>query len=502
MTFLGPVDMVEEDAADLQFPKDMQVNHILESGSEIVNLSDTNNIVYKDIVELRDEQIFEDKDSFPKCSICEAELCGSYIKCANCDCLLCLVCFSNGREIYSHTNNHAYIVISDEMQVFPNSNCWTAREEHLLLNTLKSKGYGNWEAVECAFNFKRSAEECRKHYHDCYFGDTFEKSLGLTHLNETYFAQRMPYLIKMFSVDPPRFDESSSIQFHMMSGYRCARGDFDIPFDNTAERLLTAIEDDQTFSEVDYKGNTNTVMVEEELKCALVCAYNNRLKERKRRYKIIRDHGLIVSNRTLGWILKYADAFGSDANCIKFLSFVQVMKPIAFDKLLESLKYFKDLQKSLFRLYELRQNGVRTLEGGQFYFKSKQERHMSKDHRIKIAEQYKYNQWRKLIPSPKLFPIANITDAVSSMKRKKPKPLDITGLPYYVKLTDAERSLCSLERISPQAFLNYKSLLMAENVKIGQLRLADARRLIKIDVNKTRKMYDFLIENGLINKPS
>lgn len=53
----------------------------------------------------------------------------------------------------------------------------------------------------------------------------------------------------------------------------------------------------------------------------------------------------------------------------------------------------------------------------------------------------------------------------------------------------------------PDAYLDYKRILIAENMKIGYLRLADARRLIKIDVNKTRVLYDFLLEHGFVNKP-
>ena len=41
---------------------------------------------------------------------------------------------------------------------------------------------------------------------------------------------------------------------------------------------------------------------------------------------------------------------------------------------------------------------------------------------------------------------------------------------------------------------------MEECRKLGHLRLAQARCMIKIDVNKTRKIYDFLVEEGLINK--
>lgn len=65
-----------------------------------------------------------------------------------------------------------------------------------------------------------------------------------------------------------------------------------------------------------------------------------------------------------------------------------------------------------------------------------------------------------------------------------------------------EQELCSLIRVVPDSFLMYKKLLITENNKLGYLRLADARKLIKIDVNKTRVMYDFFFEHGYINKPS
>lgn len=40
---------------------------------------------------------------------------------------------------------------------------------------------------------------------------------------------------------------------------------------------------------------------------------------------------------------------------------------------------------------------------------------------------------------------------------------------------------------------------MSECKKLGRLALAEARKLLKIDVNKTRKVYDLLIAKGLIN---
>lgn len=76
------------------------------------------------------------------------------------------------------------------------------------------------------------------------------------------------------------------------------------------------------------------------------------------------------------------------------------------------------------------------------------------------------------------------------------------GLSNYENLSKDEQELCSLIRVIPEKYIMYKKLLTTENSKLGYLRLADARKLIKIDVNKTRVMYDFFFERGFINKPS
>lgn len=60
--------------------------------------------------------------------------------------------------------------------------------------------------------------------------------------------------------------------------------------------------------------------------------------------------------------------------------------------------------------------------------------------------------------------------------------------------------LCSTVRLVPESYLEFRKILMEECHKLGHLRLAQARCMIKIDVNKTRKIYDFLVEEGLINK--
>ncbi|XP_015761657.1 PREDICTED: transcriptional adapter 2-alpha-like [Acropora digitifera] len=88
-----------------------------------------------------------------------------------------------------------------------------------------------------------------------------------------------------------------------------------------------------------------------------------------------------------------------------------------------------------------------------------------------------------------------------SLGRKPAARLDISGTPGVEQLRPMERELCSNLRLLPHDFQNYKSILIKEYEKQGSLRLAQARTLIRIDVNKTRKMYNFFLEQGWIKQP-
>ena len=59
--------------------------------------------------------------------------------------------------------------------------------------------------------------------------------------------------------------------------------------------------------------------------------------------------------------------------------------------------------------------------------------------------------------------------------------------------------LCSLCRLQPESYLLCKRQLLTEYVRLGKLTLADSRKLLKIDVNKTRKIFDFLIAKGMVH---
>ena len=76
---------------------------------------------------------------------------------------------------------------------------------------------------------------------------------------------------------------------------------------------------------------------------------------------------------------------------------------------------------------------------------------------------------------------------------------DISRLSGVERLSTEERELCQACRLHPEALLGYMAQLEGEGQRCGQLRLADARRLLKIDVNKTRKIFNYLLGKGRIN---
>ena len=96
------------------------------------------------------------------------------------------------------------------------------------------------------------------------------------------------------------------------------------------------------------------------------------------------------------------------------------------------------------------------------------------------------------------MPIINGDAQTRDIKRRMVAPLEIIGLPDYEKLSEKERQFCSTVRLFPSNFLEFRQTLINESDKRGSLRLCDARKLMKIDVNKTRKLYDMLVAEGLV----
>ncbi|KAF8160648.1 hypothetical protein B0H34DRAFT_697534 [Crassisporium funariophilum] len=90
--------------------------------------------------------------------------------------------------------------------------------------------------------------------------------------------------------------------------------------------------------------------------------------------------------------------------------------------------------------------------------------------------------------------------------RRPPAPLNLANSPSLHLLTPGEQTLCSSLRILPKPYLVIKETLVREYARRGgKLRRREARDLVKIDVNKTSRVWDFLVQSGYLkitNEPS
>ena len=167
---------------------------------------------------------------------------------------------------------------------------------------------------------------------------------------------------------------------------------------------------------------------------------------------MIRDHGLIVQRKTLAWLTKYADALKvNKTNQIstgRFIAFMQITDGMSFDFLVESLKFACDTKKYLqrllrlscllrinlviifdFRLYELRNMGIRSFAGGKMFYKLRNRRfNKIRDKRV---DHYESSiDWKKLIPGNIIgssIPLMNDTINPMLPARRKAMPLDVLG---------------------------------------------------------------------------
>ncbi|KAG2016288.1 transcription coactivator [Coprinopsis cinerea AmutBmut pab1-1] len=96
-------------------------------------------------------------------------------------------------------------------------------------------------------------------------------------------------------------------------------------------------------------------------------------------------------------------------------------------------------------------------------------------------------------------PTPRLASGTGPPVRKPPAPLNLANSPSLHLLTPAEQALCSQLRILPKPYLVIKETLVREYARRGgKLRRREARDLVKIDVNKTSRVWDFLVQAGYL----
>ncbi len=408
------------------------------------------------------------------CSGCHLVLHPPYVECTECRdaVVLCLDCLAKGVRFDSHEESHGYRMAGVRFSVLADG--WSAEEELALLDAVLQRGLGDWDAAAAAIASDKSPEECRRHFDEIYV----ENQSGL--LEDDWKNTRpgkrndRPVMISARpSMDFPPRPAHNSPAYRDLGGYNTARSDFDLEPDPTAEFMVASIQEKESDD------------LDRSLHVAAVEAYNNRLRERSRTKGVVRELSLLNKSRTLGQSLSLNQLSNvGGAEFSRLHRFARLMCAFDFDSLVESLRHEIGLRQRLLRLQDARRNGVTKLSATALFAKLRQRR-------LRLMRE---------------VPTESIQDVIASNSngancRRTAAPLDLLGLPAAERLSSPEKKVCSEARIYPEAFLSAKSSLIGECVKNGGLKLAEARPLIKMDVNKTRKVYDFLLKTGQVWKP-
>ncbi|KAJ3007843.1 Transcriptional adapter ada2 [Thoreauomyces humboldtii] len=91
----------------------------------------------------------------------------------------------------------------------------------------------------------------------------------------------------------------------------------------------------------------------------------------------------------------------------------------------------------------------------------------------------------------------NVTTGAPVVTWTKGEPLPVARTaPGYDLLTREEVRTCCTLRLSPEAYLKIKAILLGARDERGSYKKRDAQKWCRIDVNKTGKLYDWFVAVG------
>lgn len=285
---------------------------------------------------------------------------------------------------------------------------------------------------------------------------------------------------------------------HEIQGYMPLRKEFDIEHENDAELAVKDMEFEPDDSAVDV-----------ELKLAILDIYNQKIDKRLDHKKFALDRNFIDFKKTQLSDRKKPREEKEIWQKARNLS--PLMAPEDFNSFVKGLALEKRLREKISSLQEYRRNGISKLSHADRYESAKKQRMntlYSKSPFFGSSDRLAAKQQNEIQssstscsenPTKHTQKLATQKKAPSPAKPKQsysPQPLDISNCEGVEHLTTSEQALCSTLRILPRAYMFIKQTLIREFEKRGTLKRRDARSLIRIDVNKLGKVYDFFVSKG------
>lgn len=412
---------------------------------------------------------------------------------------LCVACFSRGatRADSNHKPWHDYRIIAPvERPLFQAD--WSGDEELLLLQGSEKFGLGNWSDVAEHVGNRRTKEECDRHYFETYISSPM---FPLPDLNATLeydpdqFQARKRRRIEdraaIQKLPPPTKSKplTSTPSCHEVQGYMPGRLEFEHEYENEAEMSVKDLEFDQDLAE----GADDEV----QLKLTILDIYNSRLSRRADRKRVIFEHNALEYKKNQA-IDKKRTKEEKDL-ILKTKPFARLLNTQDYETFVDGLIAELTTRRKIAELQEWRRMGLTSMDQGPKYEKDKQ-------HRLLIRSTGS-GSTSSLPSSLSLLGRTSKPTAgsggngglVNDPKKQPPPLIGLSGASDVQLLSREEQSLCSNLRLLPKAYLVVKETLIRELWRTGgALTKKHARSLLKIDSNKTAKVFEYLTQFKLM----
>ncbi|XP_056156664.1 transcriptional adapter 2-beta isoform X1 [Lampris incognitus] len=221
------------------------------------------------------------------CVNCLADVTNLRLRCTDCpDIELCPECFSAGAEIGNHRRWHGYQLVDGGLFSLWGAEAeggWTSREEQSLLDAIEQYGFGNWEDMATQVGASRTPQEVMEHYVTMYIHGNLGKACIPDSIPNRVTDHTCPTggpLSPSLTTPLPPLDITLAEQQQL--GYMPLRDDYEIEYDQDAEKLISGLSVNYDDEDVDI-----------EMKRAHVDMYVRKLRERQRRKNIARDYNLV-----------------------------------------------------------------------------------------------------------------------------------------------------------------------------------------------------------------
>nr|XP_057923025.1 transcriptional adapter 2-beta [Doryrhamphus excisus] len=472
------------------------------------------------------------------CVNCLADVTNLRLRCTDCpDIELCPECFSAGAEIGNHRRWHGYQQVDGGRFSLWGTEAqggWTSREEQSLLDAIEQYGFGNWEDMAAHVGASRTPQEVMEHYVTMYIHGNLGKACIPDSIPNRVTDHTCPSggpLSPSLTTPLPPLDISLAEQQQL--GYMPLRDDYEIEYDQDAEKLISGLS-------VNYDDED----VEIEMKRAHVDMYVRKLRERQRRKNIARDYNLVPAflgrdkKETrdkdkvgpLGVVGTACGGIGAGAGgatigpgsttavgtCpvpttpkrkitkeekdqrVRLRGLCQFMAHREVEDLFENMYKERALRAKVRELQRYRRNGITRLDESAEYEAARHKREKRKENKSVAISKRGGGLGLGGAGGSAVGGLG--VGCVIKEEGKEGEFAAIENLTGFELLSDREKVLCNSLNLSPARYLTVKTIIIKDHLQKRQGIPAKSRLPSYLDKVLRKRIVTFLTESGWISR--